>query len=161
MTNKRVNLHATAIVLDRRGYLIMGRSGSGKSTLGMSLLNDAERAGRFAALISDDQVFIENRHGRLIACRPETIRGLIEIRYSGIVSLQSVSRAVIDAILLPVNANSERLPEDASSREVLAGLSLPVIHMDLIHSHPYAVMNVLMRAWKDKALGLSQAAHSG
>lgn len=45
MKDSRLNLHATGVVLGRRGYLIMGPSGSGKSQLARLLLENAWQNG--------------------------------------------------------------------------------------------------------------------
>lgn len=45
MNESRLNLHATGVVLGRRGYLIMGPSGSGKSQLARLLLENARQNG--------------------------------------------------------------------------------------------------------------------
>ncbi|MFM2281521.1 MAG: hypothetical protein RLZZ444_3752, partial [Pseudomonadota bacterium] len=73
-------VHATAIVVGSTGLLLVGPSGSGKSTKALQLMSTARRVAHFAALVSDDQVFLEIRNDKVIASAPPTILGKIEIR---------------------------------------------------------------------------------
>ncbi|MBB4008955.1 HPr kinase/phosphorylase [Allorhizobium taibaishanense] len=128
-------IHATAIVLGRHGYLIIGPSGSGKSRLARHLLDSAAETGLFAALVADDQVSIEVKGGRLLASRPRTIAGLMEIRFSGLVKVASLETAVMDAVITPVRAQDEpeRLPPSDESRRFPGDITLPVIRLHQDH----------------------------
>lgn len=125
------NFHATGIVLGRHGFLIAGPSGSGKSWLARMLLQDARRNRLFSALISDDQVLLEACGETLIAHRPETIRDLMEIRFSGIVQINSVASAVMDAVLLPValKDTTERLPDPDETMVFFSSVKMPVLRV--------------------------------
>lgn len=119
-----VNVHATAIVIGGLGILIRGPSRSGKSSLALSALRRAEAAGLEAALVADDQVFLETvRTGPesaptgLFAVAPPSIRGLIEISGVGILKEAFVERAAIGLVVdLLDPAAIERLPEAATIR---------------------------------------------
>lgn len=78
-----MNLHATAIILGDRGVLVCGRSGAGKTTLALALVEMCSARGRFARLVSDDQVLLEARGRRLVCRAPESIAGLAEFRGMG------------------------------------------------------------------------------
>jgi serine kinase of HPr protein (carbohydrate metabolism regulator) len=59
--------------------LIRGPSGSGKTTLALALMRRARLDCHYAALIADDQLFIEAQAGRLLAFAPAAIAGLAEV----------------------------------------------------------------------------------
>lgn len=148
MKNSGINIHATGIVLGRQGFLIVGPSGSGKSRLARTLLANAAQTGIFAALISDDQIWIEPKTGTVLAHRAETIRDLIEVRFSGIVQMPSIRSAVIDAVLMPVSAGSdpERLPDPYETMEILPQMSLPVLRLCADFNPDVAMVKNLMQS---------------
>lgn len=148
MKNSWINIHATGIVLGRQGFLIVGPSGSGKSRLAAALLANAAQTGIFAALISDDQIWIEAKGETIVAHRAETIRDLIEIRFSGIVRLPSIRSAVIDAVLMPVRAleQTERLPAFHETMEILPQVSLPVLRLCVDFNPDVAMVENLMQS---------------
>ncbi|SUU87501.1 Hpr(Ser) kinase/phosphatase [Aminobacter aminovorans] len=117
-------MHATAVVLGDRGVLIAGPSGSGKSSLALALVERFRAGGRFARLISDDQVFLSAHQGRLVCHAPPTIAGLLEIRGLGPIPAEYEAATTVDLLVRLVPASDvERLPEDASER--LLGCRLP------------------------------------
>ena len=67
--------------------LIRGKPGSGKSDLALRLLS---MVGHKARLISDDQVILRKKSGKIWAVSPETIRGLLEVRGVGICKIREV-----------------------------------------------------------------------
>lgn len=105
------NVHATGLVLADRGLLITGASGSGKTILALELLRRARLAGRFAALIGDDQLMLENCGGALIAHAPPVIEGLAELRGPGPSAVDWLKSARIDAALVLV-PEAPRLEDD-------------------------------------------------
>ncbi|MCW4115138.1 HPr kinase/phosphorylase [Aurantimonas sp. MSK8Z-1] len=107
-----VNVHATAIRLGGFGILIRGPARSGKSALALAALRRAEAAGLTAALVSDDQVFVEAEGDALLARAPETIRGLIEVSGVGILRQPTVGGARIELLadLVPTET-IDRLPD--------------------------------------------------
>lgn len=128
-----VLLHANCVAVGVVGVLIVGPPGSGKSDLTLRLIDAAGSGlGRrpiTAVLVSDDQVLVAARAGRLYASPPKTIAGLLEIRGLGIMRLpyrKSVPLAL--AVRLAPAAQIDRLPEPR--RFEIAGLSLPVIDID-------------------------------
>jgi len=126
-------LHANCVALGGVGVLILGKPGSGKSDLTLRLI-DAPGVGLGrklvkATLVSDDQVLVRVRAGKLVASPPKTIAGLLEIRGLGIMRLpyrKSVPLAL--AVRLTPATQIERLPEPR--RFAIAGLSLPLIDID-------------------------------
>lgn len=130
MSTASHNLHATAITVDGIGLLFLGPSGSGKSGLAFDCISEARLAGLAGALISDDRVLLSLESGNLVARGPAQIRGLIELRYSGIASVDHVEEAHIHYAIFPVGADEQhRLPPDDEMVEVVTGLYLPVIRV--------------------------------
>ncbi|MDZ7928071.1 MAG: HPr kinase/phosphorylase [Agrobacterium sp.] len=123
MNAERFNLHATAIVVDNAGILFTGPSGKGqKGDLRLSSVSwtEAQRCGLPAALIADDQIFVYRDGENILAERPEAIAGLLELRGSGIVKVNSVPSAVLHfAVTTVVSPENPRLPEDDEHRFVL------------------------------------------
>jgi serine kinase of HPr protein (carbohydrate metabolism regulator) len=117
-------MHATAVVLGEYGVLIAGPSGSGKSSLALALVDRFRAGGRFARLVSDDQMFLSAHQGRLVCHAPSTIAGLVEIRGLGPVPAEYEAATAVDLLVRLVPANEvERLPEEAS--ELLLGCKVP------------------------------------
>lgn len=117
------NMHATAVVLGDRGVLIAGPSGSGKTLLALALIEKMRGAGRFARLVSDDQLFVCAQHGRLLCRAPAAIAGLVELRGLGPTAVEHEAAAAVDLLvrLVPA-AEFERLPE--AERELLCGCEI-------------------------------------
>lgn len=142
-------LHANCVALGGLGVLILGKPGSGKSDLTLRLI-DAPGGGLGqkpvkAMLVSDDQVLVRARAGKLVASPPKTIAGLLEIRGLGIMRLayrKSVPLAL--AVRLTPASRIERLPEPA--RFEIAGLSLPLVEIDAaMPSAPARLRAALLR----------------
>lgn len=140
----RRNLHATAITINGRGLMFVGPSGSGKSMLAFSCLSQAKRLGAEAWLIADDQIFIRIDNGRVIAERPSAIAGLIELRGSGIVTVDSLESASIDLVIQLVDlADCERLPPENERFSLSRDLSLPMIRMAPVVPDPIGWIGAL------------------
>lgn len=138
MNAERFNLHATAIVVDNTGILFTGPSGSGKSELAFSFLTEAERCGLPAALIADDQIFVYRDGENIIAERPEAIAGLLELRGSGIVSVNSIPSAALHfAVTTVLSPENPRLPEDDEVFSLPCGGHLPLLRIPRSSLVPY------------------------
>lgn len=145
------NVHGTAIVVDGTGLLFVGPSGSGKSALAFDCLAEASLRGLAGALVSDDQVFVSCRNGRVIGRRPDAIRGLIELRYSGIVTLDSIEEAELQFAIMPVNADeSMRLPPEDEWLSVTPDIQLPVIKLPFWTRFPLALIFAQIRTMQAK-----------
>lgn len=141
MSGSAGNVHGTAIVVDGTGLLFVGPSGSGKSALAFDCLAEGGLRGLSGALVSDDQVFVSRRNGRIIGQRPDTIRGMIELRYSGIVTLDSIQEAELQFAVLPVNADETmRLPPEDERHSLAPDISLPVIRVPFWSRFPLALI---------------------
>ncbi|MES5046029.1 HPr kinase/phosphorylase [Rhizobium nepotum] len=138
MNAERFNLHATAIVVENTGILFTGPSGSGKSELAFSFLTEAERCGLPAALIADDQIFVYRDGENIIAERPEAIAGLLELRGSGVVSVNSIPSALLHfAVTTVLSPENPRLPEDDEVFSLPCGGHLPLLRIPLSSLVPY------------------------
>lgn len=124
------NLHATAIVLGDRCVLVTGPSGSGKTTLALSLIARWSGDGRYARLVSDDQVFLSARHGRLVCRQASTIAGLAEIVPLGPREVAAAPAAVVDLVVaLRPAAEIARLTEIGEVE--LAGVAVPSVGLSM------------------------------
>ncbi len=143
------NIHATAIVVGRRGLLFTGPSGIGKSMMAFNCLTIARRCGADCALIADDQVFVSGDDGRVVAACPPAIAGLLELRGSGIVRLDNVASAAIDLAIRVVSpANADRLPPEGESFRLPDGCALPMVRITNTVPDPLAVIGGLIPAWR-------------
>lgn len=108
------NRHASLVIAGESGVLITGPSGSGKTELALAFMAHCTAHGRFARLVSDDQVFLSAAAGRLIGRAPPTIAGLAEARGFGPAAIAHQSRAVVDLVVRLVAA--EAAPPPARGR---------------------------------------------
>ncbi len=123
--------HGTAVALRAAAVLIVGASGSGKSDLALrcmalapsSLITDA------ALLVADDRVRLQAVGGELRVEAPETIRGKLEVRGQGIVTVPFVAsaRLALIAELVPPEA-VERLPDPEPHRNYF-GHEVPLLRL--------------------------------
>jgi serine kinase of HPr protein (carbohydrate metabolism regulator) len=145
------NVHGTAVVIDGTGLLFGGPSGSGKSSLAFDCLAEASLRGLPGVLVSDDQVLVSFENGRVIGRRPDTIRGLIELRYSGIVTLDSIEEAELQFAIMPVNADeSMRLPPEDDWLSLTPDVRLPVIRVPSWTRFPLALIFAQIRTMQAK-----------
>lgn len=144
----RILAHGTTIVIGETGLLFVGPPGSGKSSLALQTLFSARLAGHFAALVSDDQVFLEAVDGEVRASTPATISGMIELRGSGIGRVKSVPEARLDLAVRLVEVHSEnRIPEENQVWRAEGGITLPMIFLDRKVRDPYPWLEALIEGF--------------
>lgn len=122
-------VHATAIACGPAAALIRGASGSGKSDLALRCLAAAPTPLMPfpALLVADDWVSLSRNGGVIEARAPESIRGKLEIRGLGILSVPHIICAPLALIVDLVSPGGyERLP-DPRPTATLLGLELPLV----------------------------------
>lgn len=124
----RQTVHASAVAIGETGILIRGPSGGGKSNLAMGLIFAAGGMRRFASLVGDDRIDLENCGGRLIARGHHMIRGMVEKRGLGILKVPHEA-AVVTRLVVDIVAPQEavRYPEPEHRHVALCGVQLPVL----------------------------------
>jgi serine kinase of HPr protein (carbohydrate metabolism regulator) len=126
------NVHGTAVALGASAVLIRGAPGSGKSDLALRCLAMAPTAliPSPATLIADDRVELKRSQGRLTATAPAAIRGKIEVRGLGIVTVPFAASATLALVADLVDLKRiERLPDPTPRTEIL-GVQLPLLRID-------------------------------
>ena len=113
-------IHGTAIALNGRGVLLLGKPGSGKSDLALRLID------RGALLIADDQVCLRREDDTLLLFGPAILSARIELRGVGLLSAPHLAAAPMMMAAL-CDQPVERLPH-AEYRQWL-GLRRPVIRL--------------------------------
>ena len=129
------NVHGTAIALGASAVLIRGASGSGKSDLALRCLALAPTAliASPALLVADDRVLITRSGDRLKVEAPATIRGKLEVRGLGILSVPYAPSAELALIADLVAAGEvERLPEETADTDILG------LRRKLVRIEPFA-----------------------
>ncbi len=127
------SLHATCIVTQGAGILLMGAPGSGKSSLALAMMDTAgsgcAQEPMRTSLVADDRVIVESRDGRLVARPPRALAGLLEIRGLGPVRVRHAQSAILRlAVRLVPPSEIERLPDEEIF--TIAGHDLPMIRLD-------------------------------
>ena len=111
-------LHASAVALEGRGLLIVGRAGSGKTALALEMIALG------AALVADDRVCVEpDSGGRLWLSAPPALAGLVEVRGFGLARLAPAGATPLALIADLDRAETARLPERHT--RTLQGIACP------------------------------------
>ena len=133
MKQSQIFLHGTCISVGGGGVLILGEPGSGKSALALRLIDEPGYgiSGILlrSELVADDQVIVSRGQRGLMASAPASLRGKLEIRGLGIVTLAtppSVALALV--VRLQDHSAIERLPDPATID--ILGVALPLVEID-------------------------------
>ena len=125
-------MHACALQIGGFGILILGRSGSGKTSTMLRLLEHAKLQAVEAHMIADDQVYLEQDTGLLVASPPMSVAGLLEIRGFGICKHDHLEKSQIHLVTELVDDKSlERMPEKSDID--LEGITLPKLNLPQKH----------------------------
>lgn len=153
MTASPHNIHATAIVVGDRGLLFVGPSGIGKSMMAFNCLSIARRQNVRSLLVADDQVFVSRDSNRIVATCPPAIAGMIELRGSGIVTMDHITTAPMDLAIQVVSlADCERLPPENEEFQLENIGALPLVRIANTVPDPLAVIGALLPAFRDDPL---------
>lgn len=133
MKQSHIFMHGTCLSVGGEGVLILGEPGSGKSTLALRLIDEPGYgiSGVLlrSELVADDQVIVTRDQDRLVASAPAALRGKLEIRGLGIVTLATPPSAPLALVVNLQNHSAiERLP-DAATFYIL-GMALPLVEID-------------------------------
>ena len=101
---KPKTIHATSVVIEDSGVLIVGNSGLGKSDLALRLIDSG------ATLISDDITICKKVEDSIFLFSPLQTRGLLEVREVGIMTVPYVDNIKLFLIVELVDHEIERLP---------------------------------------------------
>jgi len=147
----RILAHGTAIKVGETGLLFVGPSGSGKSALALQTLFSARLAGHFAALVSDDQVFLETVNGEVRATAPGSIAGMIELRGSGIGRVKSIAEARLHHAIQLVDVHSgNRIPEENQHWRAGGDIELPLVFLDRLVRDPFPWLEALIEGFPER-----------
>jgi HPr kinase/phosphorylase len=114
MLAERETWHADLLDIFAIGVLILGESGSGKSECALDLVHRGHR------LIADDVVEIYRvRHDELFGQAPESVRGLMEVRGLGLISIEQLFGVVAVRDTKPIDLIIKLVPEHAGPMERL------------------------------------------
>lgn len=131
-------MHASSVAVAGAAVLIIGRSGAGKSSLALRMIALG------AMLVSDDRTRLE-KHGEVVfADAPEAIRGRLEARFVGILSMHSAGPTPVRLVVDLDQTETERLPL-VRHREIL-GCKVPVLHNSTTDHFSAALMQYLRTA---------------
>lgn len=133
MKQSQIFLHGTCASVGGEGVLILGDPGSGKSALALKLIDEPgygiSGALLRSELVADDQVIVTRDQGGLMASAPATLRGKLEIRGLGIVTLATRPSVPLTLVVkLHDHSAIERFPDPATFD--ILGLTLPLIEID-------------------------------
>ena len=133
MKQPPILLHGTCLSIGGEGVLILGEPGTGKSALALRLIDEPgygiSGVLLCSELVADDQIIVTRDQDKLMASAPAILRGKLEIRGLGIVTLAtraSVHLALV--VKLQDHAAIERLPDPASFD--ILGMALPLVEID-------------------------------
>ncbi len=117
MSEKEIDIYASAVSIHGNGILLFGESKSGKSDITVRLLHDG------ADLIADDRTVLKKRGESVYAFPNPNIKGLIEVRGIGLVSLPFTENIPVAAIFTLIDKDEERTPLPGY-REIM-GIKIP------------------------------------
>lgn len=129
-----LNHHACVLEINGIGILIKGGSGTGKTSLMLGLLERARLENLTAIMIADDQVLLKHDKNSLIACTPEAIAGLVEVRGHGILQHPHKSSCEVRLIVnILEDEKIERMPEQ--KYQIFESQKLPLVEVPQRHEN--------------------------
>ncbi len=148
-------VHGTCVAFGSDAALLRGPSGAGKSDLALRFLALSADGGVSPKLVADDQVWVETSGGeQLTVSAPETIRGKIEIRGLGIVTMPHAEQARLVLVCDLVNREDvPRMPPDPWERTEIAGVAVPLLKLSPFEpSAPIKLKTALLSAAANRSV---------
>lgn len=109
------------------GAILTGPSGCGKSDLALRFILETPQE-LAPCLVSDDQVLLKARGGKLFAFPPPTIAGRLEVRGIGIMAVPHCAEAEVKLLIrLDSSSDIPRLPPSPLPVDRVCGVTLDVI----------------------------------
>jgi serine kinase of HPr protein (carbohydrate metabolism regulator) len=124
-------IHGTVIALGSHAALIRGAPGSGKSDLALRCLAMGPTAliPSPPVLVADDRVQVSCAGGHLKAEAPATIRGKLEVRGLGIMTVPCLAGAELVLVAeLTTPERIERFPDPPPTTDLM-GVHLPLLYL--------------------------------
>lgn len=112
-------IHGSAVAVDGRAALLVGKSGAGKTSLAFEMLALG------ADLVADDQVLVTQEADGLMLAPPPHTAGLIEARGVGLIRMPVTAKANLSVLVDMDQLGTDRLPP-LRERHLL-GRAVPVI----------------------------------
>lgn len=120
-------VHGVAVSIAGTGVLIVGPSGSGKTELALDLIDYCLIRKMQAYLVADDRVILRREGESWFASAPDNLRGLVEVRGSGIHKIDFMAETRLHlGVRLVAEGESIRMP-DLLPVEVCPGVFLPCL----------------------------------
>lgn len=131
-------IHATCISQEGRGVLLLGESGSGKSDLALRMMD------RGAALVADDQVQLSKKGQELLAVAPQSLRGRLEVRGIGIMTVAYTPSAGVKLVVQLVRSQLvERMPNPEFFD--CLGVRVPLLSLNAFESSIVAKIRLYLK----------------
>jgi serine kinase of HPr protein (carbohydrate metabolism regulator) len=138
-------VHGTTVAIEGAGVLLRGPSGSGKSDLALRLIDSG------GILIADDRCVLALEDGRVIARAPATLRGRLEVRGLGIMTIPFHERAALVLVVDLAGLVVERLPE-AEFTDLL-GIPVRCLRLAAFEASTPAKIRMALRAIRQLVYG--------
>ena len=120
-------VHGVAVNIAGTGLLIIGPSGSGKTELALDLVDHCIIRKTEAHLVADDRVILRKDGESWFASAPENLKGLIEVRGSGVHKIVFMAETQLHlGVKLVPEGQSIRMP-DLSPSEIYPSVFLPCL----------------------------------
>lgn len=129
-------IHATTIAIEGQGVMLRGSSGAGKSDLALRLIEGG------AELVADDRTMLTVADGTLIASAPNELRGLLEVRGVGILTLPYRTDIPV-TLIVDLEGSVARLPEP--DREEFDGIRLSRLTLAPFEASTPAKLHMALR----------------
>ncbi len=131
-------VHGTTVAVNGIGILLRGRSGSGKSDLALRLIDGG------GVLIADDRCVLTAEDGAVVARAPAALRGQIEVRGLGIVTVPVLEQAALALVVDLDGDPPERLPEPETIE--LLGIAVRRLRLAAFDASTPAKIRLALRA---------------